>query len=103
MTNIHVVARDGSITLLSGRPGLSLMENLRDGGINDIAALCGGNCACATCHVYIEAASALPEKTEEEADMLGSLLHEKSNSRLSCQVKVADDMGDLRVQIAPEE
>lgn len=103
MTEIHMVARDGSITFLKAQAGRSLMETLRDGGAADIAALCGGNCACATCHVYIDTASVLPDKTDEEADMLSLLLHEQPNSRLSCQIRITGDMAQLHVRIAPEE
>lgn len=103
MINIHVVTRSGSPVLVKAEPGRSLMETLRDGGIDDIAALCGGNCSCATCHVYLDGADDLGARGDDEADMLDSLLHQKPNSRLSCQVEVVEAMNDLQVEIAPEE
>jgi len=102
MINIHVVTRGGSPIVVKAEPGRSLMETLRDGGIDDIAALCGGNCSCATCHVYLENAAVL-EVGSDEAEMLDSLMHQKPNSRLSCQVGIVEGMSDLRVEIAPEE
>lgn len=103
MMTIHVVTRDGSSLSVPAQIGRSLMETLRDAGVDDIAALCGGSCSCATCHVYIEPQSALPEKGDDEADMLDALLHQKPNSRLSCQIALIEGMDDLRAEIAPEE
>ncbi len=101
MINIHVVTRGGSSIHMQADPGRSLMETLREGGIDDIAALCGGNCSCATCHVYLEN-SAL-ELGSDEADMLDSLLHQRPHSKLLCHVDVGEGMNDLHVEIAPEE
>lgn len=103
MINISVITRSGSQVDISVAPGRSLMESLRYAGIDDIAALCGGNCSCATCHVYVAPPSALGEKGDDEADMLDSLVHQKPNSRLSCQIEMVEGMGDLRIEIAPEE
>ncbi|WP_180901470.1 2Fe-2S iron-sulfur cluster-binding protein [Martelella soudanensis] len=103
MINIHVTTRNGSPIDLSVPTGRSLMETLRGGGIDDIAALCGGSCSCATCHVYVEPSAYLEDISDGEADMLDSLLHQKENSRLSCQITVTEGMDDLRVEIAPEE
>jgi ferredoxin, 2Fe-2S len=103
MVNIHVITRNGLPLALSVAAGRSLMETLKDGGIDDIAALCGGSCSCATCHVYVEPPTYLEGKSDGEADMLDLLLHQKPNSRLSCQIKVTEGMDDLRVEIAPEE
>lgn len=103
MINISVINRNGSPAKITVAPGRSLMESLRHAGIDDIAALCGGNCSCATCHVYVEPTSALGERGDDEADMLDSLVHQKPNSRLSCQIQIVEGMGDLRIEIAPEE
>jgi 2Fe-2S ferredoxin len=80
------------------------MEHIRQAGIDEIVAACGGNCSCATCHVYVEVAPrALGEKLDDEADLLESSEHRKQNSRLSCQIEFSDELDGLTVRIAPEE
>jgi 2Fe-2S ferredoxin len=102
MTTIQVIRRNGSLAQIEAAQALSLMENLRRSGIDDIIALCGGNRSCATCHVYIDDQSGLGEMTKDEADMLSCLIHQRDQSRLSCQVLI-HAVDYLRVEIAPEE
>jgi 2Fe-2S ferredoxin len=83
-------------------PGESLMELAKANGVEGILGDCGGSCACATCHVYVDGASALPERGQMEAELLELSLHVRSNSRLSCQVPVAA-LNGARVTIAPED
>lgn len=79
------------------------MEIIRDAGIDDLAALCGGSCSCATCHVYIESANAdMLARSAAEDDLLSGSDYQNDTSRLSCQLVFNDTMDGLRVTIAPE-
>jgi 2Fe-2S ferredoxin len=80
------------------------MEPLRDMD-EGVAAICGGMCSCATCHVYVdqEWLARLPPPMSDETDMLGDLNDRRENSRLSCQIVLQDALSGLRVTIAPEE
>lgn len=72
-------------------------------GIDEISAMCGGNCSCATCHVYVDAAGSLPAPAIEESEMLDTLVHQASLSRLACQVALSAGISSLWVEVAPEE
>jgi 2Fe-2S ferredoxin len=95
--------RSGEEREINARSGTSLMQNLKDGGVTDILALCGGNCVCATCHVYIVSASEalLRPSSVDEEDMLSESDVRKENSRLSCQIVVDDSMAGVRLEVAP--
>ena len=96
---IHAIDRQGKEHTLEGRDGWTVMEILRDGGL-DIAAECGGACACATCHVYVDPAflPLLDPIDEEQEEMLGATAAErKSNSRLSCQIRMKPEFAGLIV------
>jgi 2Fe-2S ferredoxin len=104
MPTVRVIDRDGAEHELNAPSGASLMEPLRD--MNDgVAAICGGMCSCATCHVYVdpEWVGKLPGPMSDETDMLGDLTSRQANSRLSCQIVLNDSMSGLKVSIAPEE
>lgn len=105
MPDIIIVDREGTEITASGEVGLSVMEVIRAAGIDELMALCGGCCACATCHVYVDTAFAdrLPDVSDDENDLLGSSNFREANSRLSCQIPVTDDLAGLRVVIAPED
>ncbi len=81
--------------------GKSLMEGAVDNMIDGIIAECGGNCNCATCHVYVdeEWANKLSAPTEEEKEMLEGAAEPQENSRLSCQIKATDELDGLVVHI----
>jgi 2Fe-2S ferredoxin len=81
------------------------MEALRDGGCDELLALCGGCCSCATCHVLIDPAyvDRLPPMSSDEDDLLDSSEDRTVRSRLSCQVIVSDDLDGMAVTIAPED
>ncbi len=87
---------------LEGLDGWRVMEVIRDWGVN-IKAECGGACACATCHVYVDEAflGRLAPPSEEEEDLLYSTLDKKPNSRLSCQILLSDALDGLKVTVAP--
>ncbi|QQV76551.1 2Fe-2S iron-sulfur cluster binding domain-containing protein [Sphingomonas aliaeris] len=105
MPKLIVVTREGEEREIDGQTGLSVMEVIRDAGIDEILALCGGCCSCATCHVHIdpEFAAKLPKMSEDENDLLDSSSERDANSRLSCQVQMTDDLDGLRVTIAAED
>lgn len=100
---LYVTGRDGCTSVSDAHIGASLLEILRDAGVYEISAMCGGNCSCATCHVYVEAAGLLSGPDIEETEMLDTLLHQKPLSRLACQVAITAGIGSLRVEVAPEE
>jgi 2Fe-2S ferredoxin len=81
------------------------MEVIRDNGYDELLALCGGCCSCATCHVHVdpEFMDALPPMSDDEDDLLDSSDHRNERSRLSCQIPVTAALAGLRVQIAPED
>ena len=104
MTKLIVVSREGAESEVEATDGMSVMEALRDNGFDELLALCGGCCSCATCHVYEDAgAEGLPAMTEDESDLLDSSDHRTAASRLSCQLMVKAGMDGLRVTIAPED
>ena len=105
MPKLIVVTREGEEREIDGQTGLSVMEVIRDAGIDEILALCGGCCSCATCHVHVdpEFAAKLPKMSEDENDLLDSSSERDANSRLSCQVQMTDDLDGLRVTIAAED
>jgi len=104
MANIVVTARNGEARTVPAVAGTSVMELIREAGIDDLAALCGGSCSCATCHVYIDAdqQAALIAVSEAEDDLLSGSDYRSGASRLSCQLIFEDQMDGLRVTIAPE-
>ncbi len=105
MAKLNVVTREGQEIVLEGEEGLSVMEIIRDGGVDELLALCGGCCSCATCHVHVDPAFAdkLPPISEDENDLLDSSDHRNDQSRLSCQLTFGEALDGLRVTIAPED
>jgi 2Fe-2S ferredoxin len=96
--------RNGKEHVVEGRDGWSVMEILRDAGL-PIAAECGGACACATCHVYVENGwyEKLSPPSDAEIDMLDmALAVEPGRSRLSCQIVCTDALDGIKVTVAPE-
>jgi 2Fe-2S ferredoxin len=104
MARITYIEPDGSERIVDVKVGLSLMEGAINNGVNGIEADCGGVCACATCHIYVDAAwiEAAGPRTDIEDAMLDLANEVRDNSRLSCQVKVTDGMDGLILSI-PEE
>ena len=105
MPAIRVTGRDGAERQVEGQEGLSLMEVIRANGFDELLALCGGCCSCATCHVYVDPAfmDALPPMSDDENDLLECSAHREDNSRLSCQLQCTSEIDGLRLQIAPED
>ncbi len=105
MPTINVIDRAGATKAVEAKDGVSLMEVIRDEGFDELLALCGGCCSCATCHVHIDPAfkDKLPEMTEDENDLLDSSDHRDENSRLSCQIEMSADLDGITVTIAEED
>jgi len=105
MPKLIVVTRAGEEREIMGEAGLSVMEVIRDAGIDELLALCGGCCSCATCHVKVDPdfAAKLPAMSEDENDLLDSSSERSETSRLSCQVVFTDALDGLRVTIAEED
>ncbi|WP_134092753.1 2Fe-2S iron-sulfur cluster-binding protein [Novosphingobium sp. PhB55] len=105
MASITVIGASGEERVLRANPGQTVMEVIRDAGFDELLALCGGCCSCATCHVHIEAGptDALAAMSEDENDLLDSSSHRGSQSRLSCQLQITDALDGLRVKIAPDD
>ena len=101
---IRVTTRGGENIDVPLKPGITLMEAIRDTGIDELLALCGGCCSCATCHVHVdlEFVNMLPPMSEDENDLLDSSDHRGATSRLSCQIPLDEDLFGLRVRIAEE-
>jgi 2Fe-2S ferredoxin len=102
MPKITYIGHDGETTVLEVRTGLSVMEGAVKNGVDGIDADCGGSCSCATCHVYVDEAwfgKTGPAGTDDESDLLGLAIERKANSRLSCQIKVTDELDGLIVRM----
>jgi len=103
MPTVWLTRRDGSTEAVEARSGRSLMLNIRKTG--QIQAICGGCASCGTCHVYVaeDWAERLPPIQAEEETILAFSDWRQPNSRLSCQVKVTDELDGLCVTVAPED
>ena len=105
MTSITITGRSGDERDFDATNGMSLMENIRDAGFDELLALCGGCMSCATCHVHIdeEFLGLLPPMSRDEDDLLDSSDARQANSRLSCQIPITPALDGLRATIAPED
>jgi 2Fe-2S ferredoxin len=103
MAKVFVTDRDGEQHELEGEIGWSVMEIIRENNL-PIEAACGGCCACATCHVYVDAdwLAKLPTPDDDENMMLDEAFEVQDNSRLSCQMKYTAELDGIRVTLAPE-
>ena len=100
---ITVLDRTGTTHELVIEPGEVLMEVLRDAGLG-VEAVCGGCCACATCHVFLVDPDLVAERGEDEEALLSVSEHyDPTRSRLSCQIRLAEGHNGLAVTIAPED
>ncbi len=105
MTRIRVTDRAGVESEVDATVGLSVMEIIRGAGFDELLALCGGCCSCATCHVYVDPgfANRVPPMGEDENDLLDSSDHRTPASRLSCQILFDEALDGLPVRIAPQD
>ena len=105
MAKLIVVTRDGTENEIEGDTSLTVMEHIRDAGFDELLALCGGCCSCATCHVHLESDNldGIPAMSEDENDLLDSTSDRTETSRLSCQIPFTEALDGLRVRIAAED
>ena len=105
MQRLTVITRDGESREIESEAGLSVMEAIRDSGVDELLALCGGCCSCATCHVHVDPAdmTKLPAMSADEDDLLDSSDHRNEFSRLSCQIQLVPGLDGLTVTIAEED
>ncbi|MFH1517378.1 MAG: 2Fe-2S iron-sulfur cluster-binding protein [Pseudomonadota bacterium] len=101
MTKISLVAHDGTRFDIDAENGSTVMENAIRNSVPGIEAECGGACACATCHVYVdeEWAEAVGAPAPMEEDMLDFAFDVRPTSRLSCQIKVRSELDGLVVHV----
>jgi 2Fe-2S ferredoxin len=100
---VWLTRRDGTTEQVEARSGRSLMLNIRKPG--QIQAICGGCASCGTCHVYVaeDWVDRLPPIEPDEETILAFSDWREPNSRLSCQIKVAETLDGLCVTVAPED
>jgi 2Fe-2S ferredoxin len=105
MAKIKFVQPDGSEQVVEAKPGVTVMEAAKMSLVPGIEAECGGACACATCHVYVDdawrARTGAPSAMEE--DMLDFAFDVRESSRLSCQIKVSDELDGLIVRVPAKQ
>ena len=99
MAKITFIDSEGTARTVDGDVGSTVMETAIKNAVPGIEAECGGACACSTCHVYIDETwrEKVGEPSPMEEDMLDFAFEVKPNSRLSCQIKVADELDGLVV------
>ncbi len=105
MTEVIVTTRTGNEVAIQAESSRTLMETIREHGLHELLAICGGCCSCATCHVYVDPSfvERLPAMSEDEDGLLAGAIHRRPTSRLSCQIRIDEALDGLKVTIAPEE
>jgi 2Fe-2S ferredoxin len=105
MPELIVITRDGKTHTLNAPSGSTLMEAIRNAGIDELLALCGGMCSCATCHVHVDPAfvELLLAMSEDEDALLDGSSHRDPLSRLSCQIRLDDRLSGLRLRVADSD
>jgi ferredoxin, 2Fe-2S len=105
MLKVTYVESGGKQHVVDVQPGSSLMEGAVQNGVPGIAAVCGGACACATCHIYIDEAwrSRIGTRNDLEESMLEMADDVQPNSRLACQIKMTDELDGLVVHVPDSE
>ena len=106
MTRILFIRPDGHEVAVDARPGQSVMQAATGAMVPGITADCGGACTCATCHGYVDEAwiGRVPPASEEEAEMIDAgCLDARPNSRLTCQIKVNEQLDGLVIRLPPSQ
>ena len=105
MPKITYIEHNGKSHSVEVPKELSVMEGAIQNNIPGIEADCGGSCACATCHVYVEEKwfSKLPKKEDTEQDMLDMAFEPQKYSRLACQITIADELDGLVVKMPSKQ
>ena len=101
MPKLIVTTRSGETREVEAASGLTVMEAIRDNGFDELLALCGGCCSCATCHVHVDPAwtEIVGSPSMMEEDMLDFAYDVQPTNRLSCQIKVKDALDGLIVHV----
>ena len=105
MPTITFIDQDGNEREIEAEVGSTVMETAINNDVPGILATCGGSCSCATCHVYVDEmwVNKLPPPELEENDMLDTAHDLQENSRLSCQIKVTEELDGLIVTTPPRQ
>ena len=105
MPRLTIVDREGTAHALEAGAGFNLREIIREKGFDELLALCGGCCSCATCHVHVapEFGGKVAPLCEDENNLLDSSSDRNETSRLSCQIPFCDDLNGIRVSIARDD
>ena len=105
MPQLRVTMRDGEEALVDARVGLTIMEAIRDFGVEGEFGVCGGGCSCATCHVLVDPSwvRLTGDLGPFEEDLLESASGRAPNSRLSCQIIMTDALDGICVTVGPVE
>lgn len=106
MPKVIFIDADGTRHEVEGKNGLSLMEIAISNNIDGVEAECGGSCMCATCHCFIEKefTTGVPAMESDEDEMLGfTAVDRQSSSRLSCQIKMTDELDGIEVNLPSEQ
>ena len=103
MPKVVYIEDDGTHVEVDVEEGYSVMEGAIMNGVEGIEAECGGACSCATCHCYVPEDwwDKLPEMDVIEDSMLEAATDRRSNSRLTCQIPMTDELDGLIVEVAP--
>ena len=103
MGTVYAIDRDGEEHTLEATTEHTLMEVLRDAGL-PVEAICGGQCICSTCHIYVDAdwLDKLEPREMDEQIMVEDTGHYENNSRLACQIPYTEALDGIRLTLAPE-
>ena len=104
MPKITYTDKDGKSRTVDAEAGSTVMETAIRNNVPGIEAECGGACACATCHVWVDAKwlPKLTPPTHEELEMLDGAFHVDERSRLCCQIIMSPELDGLELELAPE-
>jgi 2Fe-2S ferredoxin len=105
MPTITFIDPDGKVHKVAAEIGSTVMETAMKNDVPGIIASCGGSCACATCHVYVDEAclAKTGKRSAEEEDMLDTAIDVEPNSRLSCQITVTEELDGLTLRVAARQ
>lgn len=104
MIRFTIIGTSGQVNHVEANEYDNLKDVIQQSCPDEILALCGGSCSCATCHIFISASTDFSlEISEDESDLLADAPHRKANSRLACQVSVDGRLNDATVTIAPQD
>jgi 2Fe-2S ferredoxin len=100
MVNVTYITFDGQETVVDVADGMTLMEGAIQNGVDGIEAVCGGNCYCGTCRIYLTAdwLAKLAPPEQDELDMIEAAGETDESARLSCQIKVSNDLDGIVVR-----